>query len=448
MTLVLKDFDELERLFNDCVAFVLKREKKDSIAALPSRRRDELQFLSTIINELHNQIAHAKSHDKRAVVTRSVDILYAAMNVIVADIDRSKTAYESSGKVKERLNIAMGISAEHRPSPDQLAKFYKSLNQFMNQIYVDLDSRKGFKKDHILQSVPMDKLVKFAKIGFEFEEAAQNNVNNSLVVGEKPKADGAWYKPTKEVPESIVAPFKTFAALKDDLHSLIITESADKNAADISSLDDNRAIQLQFLNSLAISLSGPKASGIKETEKTAILAGAMYLVRGDIAKEYGYEPLSDEDIKPTLLRNGSVVHTELTNILKAKETPVEDIEVLVTAANQYIRHMTVQNIDSKESVKPEHIFSTIKDFLLNPILSMAQSIIRSCRDKAIDHCVVELNKEIEASKPKEASSSYASSFSLYSWWRKPAKVQAEEEDLEDQKEQTASSSTDITQPTI
>ncbi|MBL7480404.1 hypothetical protein [Legionella bononiensis] len=447
MTLVLKDFDELERQFNDCVAFVLKREKKDSIAALPSRRRDELQFLSTIIHELKTQITNAKSGEKRAVATRSVDVLYAAMNVIIADIDRSKSAYESSGKVKERLNIAMGISVEHQPSPDQAAKFYKSLNQFMKQIYVDDDSRKGFKKDHILQSVPMDKLVKFAKICFEFELLAQNDINNSLVVGEKAKSDGAWYKPGKEVPESIVAPFKTFANLKDELHNLIITESADKNAADIASLDDNRAVQLQFLNSLSISLSGPKASGIKETEKTAILAGAMYLVRGHIATEYGYEPLSHVDIKPSLLRNGSVVHTELTTILKAKETPVEDIEVLVTAANQYIRHMTVQSVESKESIKPEHIFSTIKNFLLNPILSMAQLIIRSCRDKAIDHCVVELNKEIEASKPKEASSSsYASS--LYSWWKRPSKVQDEEEDLEEQKADTASSSTDITQPTL
>ncbi|KTD45155.1 hypothetical protein [Legionella quateirensis] len=446
MTLALKDFDELKRLFDDCVAFVLKRENKDSIAALPSRRRDELQFLRTIFHELGTQITSAKSNDKRAVVARSVDIVYAAMNVIVADIDRSKAAYESSGRVKDRLNIAMGISAEHQASPDQLAKFYKSLNQFMNQIYVDHDSRKGFKKDHILQSVPVDKLVKFAKIGYEFEEAAQNNVNNSLVVGEKAKADGAWYKPTKEVPESIVAPFKTFADLKEELHQLIIAETADKNASDVSSLDENRALQLQFLDSLAISLSGPKAAGIKETEKTAILAGAMYLVRGHIAKEYGLEPLSNEDIKATLLRNGSVVHTELTKTLNAKATPVQDIEVLITAANQYIRHMTVQNVESKGSIKPEHIFSTIKDFLLNPILSMAQQMIRSCRDKAIDHCVVELNKEIELSKPKEASSSYVSS--IYNWWKKTPKVQEEEEDLEDQNEQKASSSTDITQPTL
>ena len=79
----------------------------------------------------------------------------------------------------------MGISAEHQASPDQLAKFYKSLNQFLNQIYVDHDSRKGFKKDNILQSIPIEKLVKFAKIGFEFEEAAQNSVNNSLVVRRK-----------------------------------------------------------------------------------------------------------------------------------------------------------------------------------------------------------------------------------------------------------------------
>ncbi|RUR18500.1 type IV secretion protein Dot [Legionella sp. km535] len=435
MTLVLKDFEHLKSHFNDCVAFVLLREKKNEIANLPPRRRDELQFLSTLIQELDTLITQAKATEKRAVTARSVNTLYAAMNVIIADIDRSKSAYESSGKVKDRLNIAMGITAEHQPSAEQYVMFYKSFNQFMKQIYVENDSRNGFKKGHIFQTVPMDKLVKFTKIGFEFEEAEQNNVNSSLVAGETTKADGAWYKPLREASGSIVAPFKSYADLANELHKLILTETADKNAADISSLDENRALQLQFLKSLEQSLSSPKASGIKDAEKTAILAGAMYLIRGFIAVEYGHEPLSHKDITATLLRNGSVVHTELTRILNAKATAVEDIEVLVTAANQYIRHMTVQTADAKESIKPAHIFTSIENFPLIPMLSMAQNIVRSCRDKAIDLCAIQLNKEIEAAKPKEASSSYSST--IYSWWKKTPKVPEEEEELDAQHEETS-----------
>lgn len=441
MTLVLKDFEHLKNHFNDCVSFLLKRDSKEKIADLPSRRRDELQFLTSVIAEL----------ETRKITAESVNILYGAMCVTNQDIVNRFRSGESGSKVLDRLNIAMGITDSNKPSNDQYATFYKSLNRFLHLIYIDNDSRKGFKKEHILQSVPAPKLVEFAKIGFQLEEAAQNGISTSLAVDGKSNTDGSWYKTSKLVPEPIVAPFTSFAALKEALHQLIISETADKNTADITSLDTNRAIQLQFLDSLAISLSGPKAGGIKETEKTAILAGAMHIVRGQIAKEYGYEPLSNTDIVATLLRNGSVVHTELTKIINAKTTCVEDIEVLITAANQYIRHMTVEKIEPKgapvEAIRAKNLFSEINGFSLVSILDLAQSMIRSCRDKAIDFCLGELNKEIKAQeelRPKKPSTSYASS--IYNWWKTtPSEVVDAEEDLEQQKaaESGSSSSTSL-----
>lgn len=429
MTFALKDFEHLKKHFNDCVAFVLKRDGKEKISDLPSRRRDELQFLTSVIAEL----------ETHKITTESVNTLYGAMLVTNQDIVNRMKSGESTSKVLDRLNLGMGITDSVKPSNDQYATFYKSLNRFLNLIYVENDSRQGFKKEHALQTVPAPKLVDFAKIGFQLEEAAQNHISTTLAVDGKSNTDGSWYKPAKLVPESIVAPFTSFAALKEALHQLEISETADKNTADISLLDQNRAIQLQFLKSLAISLSGPKASGIKENEKVAILAGAMYIVRGQIAQEYGEEPLSHADIVATLFRNGSVVHTELTKVLNAKTTCVEDTEVLINAANQYIRHMTVEKVDAKEAIRDKHLFSDIKGFSLVSILELAQNMIRSCRNMAIDFCLGELNKEIKAQEallPKAPSTSYASS--IYSWWKKTPQQPAEDE-LEEQHAATVDS---------
>jgi hypothetical protein len=430
MTFALKDFEHLKKHFNDCVAFVLKRDGKEKISDLPSRRRDELQFLTSVIAEL----------ETHKITTESVNTLYGAMLVTNQDIINRMKSGESTSKVLDRLNIAMDIKDSSKPSNDQYATFYKSLNRFLNLIYVENDSRKGFKKEHALQTVPAPKLVDFAKIGFQLEEAAQNQISTTLTVDGKSNTDGSWYKAAKLVPESIVAPFTSFAALKEALHQLIIAETADKNTADLTTLDPSRAIQLQFLESLANSLSGPKASGIKETEKTAILAGAMYIVRGQIAQEYGYAPLSHTDIVATLLRNGSVVHTELTKVLNAKTTCVEDTEVLINAANQYIRHMTVEKVDAKEAIRAKHLFTDIKDFSIVSILELAQNMIRSCRDMAIDFCLGELNKEIkaqEALQPKAPTTSYAST--IYSWWKKAPQQPTAEEDLEEQHAATVDS---------
>lgn len=451
MTLALKDYNELKSKFNDCIAFVLKREDKKEISQLPSRRRDELQFLTSVIKELDARISEAKINDQRPekrpeLLKPYVNILYGAMCVINQDITNRMTSLESGSRVQERLELAMGMK-DAQPSPEQYVTFYKSLNNFLNLIYVDNDSRKGFKKEHALMSIPVHKLEAFANISFEKEEMAQNNVNAQLVVADKSHGDGSsWYKATHNA-DAIAARLGTFDELKEELHQLILDETAAKDKSDISALDAKRVIQLGFLQKLADALSAKKAEKIKDADKTAILAGAMYLVRGQIAREYGEEPLSHADIVAGYIKGGSVVHTKLTTILKAKETCFEDVEVLLAAASQYIRNASVQNIVEKdvhkESIRPDNIFSAIKDFSLNLFLTLANNMIKSCRSKALDHCVVEMKKEIEAAKPKEPSTSYASS--LYNWWKKPvAKQEEDEETLEDQKNVEASSSVQST----
>ncbi|WP_298628330.1 hypothetical protein [uncultured Legionella sp.] len=449
MTFALKDFEYLKKHFNDCVEFVLKRDHKEKIADLPSRRRDELQFLTTVIAELDKQIAVLNIDkqlervkiesraDKRAELLKPyVNILYGAMLITNQDIVKRMHSGESTSKVLDRLNIAMGLD-KGKPSDTQFDTFFKSINNFLNLIYADNDSRKGFKKEHILQTVPALKLVQFAKIGFELEEATQKTIHVALPFDGKSQTDGSWYKPAQSVSALIVAPFTSFAALKKSLHQLIIAETADKNSAAISELDTKRAAQLQFLDNLAQSLSESKADAIQETEKMAILAGAMHIVRGQIAIEYKYEPLTHTDFSPTMMSNGSIVHTELTKILNAKTTSVQDIEALIFAANQYIHHLTIEKTVTKsasvEAIRTKHLFSEISGFSLVTILELAQNMIRSCRDKAIDFCLGELNKEIkeqEALLPQKPSY-FASIYNMWGTSKKPVVVE-DDNDVEDQ----------------
>lgn len=60
MTFVLKEFDTLKSHFNDTVKIILQREKKDKIEDLPNPRKEELQFLTAVLNQLEAKIDELK----------------------------------------------------------------------------------------------------------------------------------------------------------------------------------------------------------------------------------------------------------------------------------------------------------------------------------------------------------------------------------------------------
>lgn len=157
-----------------------------------------------------------------------------------------------------------------------------------------------------------------------------------LTADGKTKANANSFHVEKPIDSSIVEQFKSWDEMKGALHQLILDELSDKNVAKISALSQARSAQLKFLQTMAEQLDKIPNQSLEPSEKMAILAGAMYIVRGQIAQEYGKDPLSNDKISAT------VIHTGLSTILHANADCCEDKEVLIAAANKFIRHMVIE----------------------------------------------------------------------------------------------------------
>lgn len=440
MTFALKDFDELKRQFNDdVVTVILLREQREKslkelpkIEDLPPKRRDELLFLTAILKELDSH----KSSNRVAA-------FYGAMLLIQKDIELhlnseginlvTRLETKENSLLYTSLNELMGISDKNKPTDLQVAEFYKESNHFLARIFTEHDSRKGLNKQHALQVIPFERLAALVKTGYKQEERANKVVTAKLGADGKSHAP-AWPRGLKEIPESLISAIGTWDQLKNSLNTLIRQERAAKNKAAITSLSTERVTQLQFLNMVVNALSSESSRAIPEAQKVAILAGCMHIVRAQINIEYNKAPLSRDDIPKGLISGGSVVHDELTNILKAKEESVENIEALVAAANHYIQYMSIEKIKDKGAekvnIREKHMFSDIEGFKLTSILDLTQLMIKTCRIEALNRCVTELKKEIDAAKPKEVNTSYFSS--AYNWFKKSPTV--EEDDDEEEEE--------------
>jgi hypothetical protein len=436
MTFALKDFSDLTLHLNDCVKFVLGRLDTDKMKDVPNPRREQIQFLAAVHAELKAQIKAARIEDapanKRMALLRPyTTIFYGAMCVINKDIANNLGSVRSGSKVMERLLVAMGISEITQPTPAQYLAFYAHFNKFLSNIYLEHDSSVGLNKNSIFQDITLDKLTKFAKLSYKLEEEAQNTVNAQLCVQGMSKVEPI--RVSKDVPPGITAQFKTWEHIKESLHDLIVKEEVDKNKSSILKLDKSRSIQLQFLQAIAESLSNIKTAGFKDSDRIAILAGAMYIVRGQIAKEYSKEPLSNDDIVPTMLQYGSVVHTTLTAMLHAKEESFEHIEFMISATNQYMRYMGIEMSeglkDSREAIRTKNIFSEIKGFDLVSVLNLNQEMIRSCRVGILERNVAEFKKDITTGKHKSSNPSYLSSFG--GWFSSKPTAKASDSDSEE-----------------
>ncbi|HAT2009532.1 TPA: lpg0634 family Dot/Icm T4SS effector [Legionella pneumophila] len=434
MTFVLKEFDTLKSHFNDTVKIILQREKKDKIEDLPNPRKEELQFLTAVLNQLEAKIDELKPRS----LASYVHVFYGAMLLVCKDVENNLRVMEKkeNSLLFTRLMDGMGISDENIPTSDQNIMFYRGLNKFLNFIYESNDSRKGLKKEHFLQVLSLKKIYSLAKLSYEQEEAAENNALTKLTADGKTKANANSFHVEKPIDSSIVEQFKSWDEMKGALHQLILDELSDKNVAKISALSQARSAQLKFLQTMAEQLDKIPNQSLEPSEKMAILAGAMYIVRGQIAQEYGKDPLSNDKISAT------VIHTGLSTILHANADCCEDKEVLIAAANKFIRHMVIERPEqsnkkiTKESIRENNMFSDIAGFQLISVLTLIQNMIRTCRTDAIEACVTKRKEELEALKPKKEGYSIASSVTGYvgSWFKKAPSMseEDEEDDLKDQ----------------
>lgn len=387
MTFKLKGYNELKAHFAETVEIIVKKYKVESIEELIEPRRSQVKFINYIIESLDTRLESTNHTQVAKVLDEASRILNGAMLLVGTQVTESLGTIQRNSLLRDRLHLGIGIKEDAIPTPFDLNECHKELNKFLKLVFVDRNSRKGLKAEHDLQYVDLDALVSLMKRNYELEELTHKNMIAEYPMGGKLAIVARNFK-TDPFPKSLVEPFTNWATLQEALQQLETDELADKNVADISLLSKERAAQFNFLKALVHSLNTQFPETGKDNVKTAILAGAMCIVREQIGqREYSKAALSHSDI------TSSIIHTGLSTILKSKENSPENIEALLRVANDYIMFMTTE----PKKFKDKHILSEIKSFALPDILELIQSTIKSCRTTALDR-VVTAHKLILAEK--------------------------------------------------
>ena len=413
MTFALRDFDIVKKKFNEAITTMLRREKVDLIDELSQRRKEEYQFLVAVFNELETRIKDSKTSNLKPFI----EIFYGAMLVIQQDVRDNVVWPEKPEKslLFQDLDQIMGIDPDNIPSIHQYAAWHAALNNFLPLIYKNQDSRQGLASPNALDAVSIDRLTIFIKTSCTLEEAAANKITKAFVSDGK-ATQVNLYKVTKDTPASALAGFTTWKKLKEDLNSLTLDERADKNVPNVKSITNTkRATQIRSLQAVAEALPEPgstdKKVQITEPERIAILAGMMLLVREQIGAEYSKNPLSTSSTA-SLTQSGSVTHTGLSKILKIEALSREDAQALITAARNFITYMSIEHSEIKggvkDAIRTKNIFSGISGYNVTSTLDWMEKLIKSYRVIALDCCVEEYKKNLDALKPKEATTSYIS----------------------------------------
>ena len=463
MTFALKDFQALKKHFNDTVIIILKRELKhylkendidldnhklsepefevllaNLIKRIPEKRREELLFLKSVITDLNARIIK----DQPRIMKPYIEIVYGAMSVVEQDIKDNLGWGEApeGSMLYNRLKEAKGVTATEFPDHHQEASYYRAINNYLQLIFKEEDSRKGLKLPNALDSVSLDKLVTFAHTSYQLEENANKSITAAYAGEGKTEAHVNNYQITKNIAPTAIVHFTSWDTLKKSLDALISDELADKNKSRVDLLaNTDRIHQLLSLQAIANTLGSSRLllAPTKASECIAILAGMMLLVREQIGREYKRTAFSNDIIV------GSIVHTGLSNILNTKDMTREDAQALISAARTFMNNMTIEHSENKgvikESIRTKNIFADIPGFDLVGMMDFMQELIKHSRVDALNECVDTYKMELEASKPKEAPVSLVGYLSRGLFGKgTPSVVAAEEQQEEDDEEQQSS----------
>lgn len=469
MTLVLRTFKELKDHFDSTITIMgpietLNEPRKSELAYIQSIMelvKDKLitkglikkDDLSEIISDapqnktnsklnkkqLEQQIAHEQTAKE---LTYYSSVCYGAMLFIIEDINNNLGKFEKLEKsvLYKRLRDGMGIM-ENPLSPHQMTTCYQDFNTFLNYVFDENDSRKGFKKIHDLQFMELSKLVSWMQTSYILEKESYKKELKALPIDGETPVNFTSFKLSKEISKILIEPYRSLADTKNSeilwkemevsLNKLIDIELKNKHLANLSELKSERRIPLQFLKTLTDCLS-EHGTKLKPEDKIAVLVGSMFLIRGKIAIEYKLSPLHKETICSMYNGKPIVVHTELSKLLHAENTSFQDMEVFLLAAHQFIEHLTLeQNKENVLGIKTKHLFSEIKGFNLKDILALSQTMICDCRTTSIQECLdgpAKLNAKEKASI-KESHEEKSSSSSWFFGGKK--KKEAEVEDLDE-----------------
>jgi hypothetical protein len=332
---------------------------------------------------------------------------YGAMLIAQHDISSigRKRAIMLSSRIAEAIGVGTSVAVEKLPSANNYEAFYMMFNALMkSQLFPDGDARKGFKEDHMLSALPKDDLERILTKGYEFEKNARIVVVSGLTATGKSVIDTSAYKVEKETPASATGRFESFAELKKELEGIITAELVSKKKGTINEVQA-RATQLNFLEKICALVEN---LDIKDTEKTAILVGSMYLVRKQIQKSY-----EDSLIHRLRSPDNSEIHKKFGELLGADSVSHLDHESLLHAANNFIRYATLEskNAEQKTSsikvINESHPFAKIEGFNLPEVLNLFFEAIYSSRDSACKQIFITMKQSEKVEQPVSSSSSYS-----------------------------------------
>ncbi len=403
-------------------AILLKIEEQVTVLA-----KDKEERLAKVDEKLKAEIEKAKDGEKKFSPTKLKEeadktklrienrfneniqnytlAFYGAMLIAhhdISSINRNRAIMLSS-RIAEAIGISASVSVEKRPNANNYETFYIVFNGLMrSHLFPSADARKGFKEEHMLSALPKEDLERILTMGYEFEKNARIDVVNGLTANGKSVIDISAYKVEKETPASATERFKSFDDLKKELEAIITAELVSKGKGTINEVQA-RAAQLNFLEQTSALVEN---LNIGDSEKIAILAGAMYLVRKQIQKSY------EESIIHRLRSpDNSEIHKKLGVLLGADSVTHLDQESLLTAANNFIRYATLENIPSEQKtftakvINEAHPFVKIEGFKLPEVLNLFFEAICSCRDSACKQIFKELKQSEKVEQPT-ASTSY------------------------------------------
>lgn len=427
MTFVLKDFKELKKYFDDTVTVFLEHHEKKTLAELPSPRKDQLLFLQRILG-------YIQSKGENSVDT---GCYYAAMLVVRQDarnnfsLMRGET--EAGSKLCERINECLGITDKNQPELKQYSTWHKELNEVLfNALFISKDSRKGLNKEHPFADLERNVLIRLIKLNYKMEEVVSKDSLLSLPAAGQSKVIALTFKPShtdSALTQEIVNKFNSFTELTVELRKMISTHLGKRDTGTVNNLSPERAAQIEFLQKIALSLESieypdtkngkiAKEAGAQDFDKTAILAGAMHIVRAQIALSYGLDAIASDD-------KHSAVYKRLNELLKMHNESPENVYMLVSAANEYIQHLIVETAGNKVQIRETHPLSST-GFDLSKIADVIFAVFKSCHNQILDNA-------FNTAYPKEQSKSVMSYIpTLSNLWtsssKKPAVKPTEDED--------------------
>lgn len=420
-------------------------ETKDLVTKLEEPRKSQLSFITNLIQHLDpdfenttqiiksTKSAKAKA-DAKAEELKYHKFLYGAMLTIMAHIESYGSPMNSHLYKRLLLNFKEPLTTS------QYEDINDTFNEFVLSTLYTNEGQKKFlnPKHYLLEGVNTKYLSEILIQGYKFISNTSNKVILELPVDGVPLKNSTHYVGKEIVDPSRTQQFGDFEALNDKFKILINLEITDWKVEEISKIaDKNRKFQMQFLDTCRLLI---KKLDTTDSEKTAILAGLMHLVRGEINKTYKYSALYRDKIDGIF--HNTRVQTELSDYLGTSTESFENIEAFLIAAKQFIYSMTIETNckELKKSIRPDNILSKIEGFdqRLPKLLGLIEDMLCLCREEIVTNAIkahLEHTKSKAEAGPKpEApkSSGIMASVKSYLVWGSSSKPKEDDKGKEEE----------------